>query len=236
MTKEIKVATIRRKRKNLGDKIINMIQEEIYKLHKKYSRGNLEDELLDLIWTHSLIVREIALQLGEKLIKKGIKINLKLVEVGALVHDIGCYDCYESRPGKNIYIEHGKMGYQILKKEKFDEEITRMAKIHLGVGLTKENIIKNKLPLKKEHCIPITLEEELVAYADNFHSKAGPKFLNFKEARERLLSFLFDSSIIFDRFENKFGKPELSNLEKKYNDWQKKMAKIRKNIKAREQK
>lgn len=210
-----------------------MKQSDIYKLHQKYSRGKFEDELLDLIWTHSLIIRDIVLQLGKKLIKKDIKINLKLAETGALVHDIGCYDCYESRPGKSLYIQHGILGSKILEKEKCDKEISRMAKIHLGVGLVKENILKNKLPLKKEDYIPITLEEELVAYADNFHSKLGPSFLDLESARLNLKKLWPESEIIFKRFEKKFGKPELSDLEKKYNDWQKKITKARENIKAR---
>jgi len=51
----------------LSDKIRDMIQEEIYKLHQKYA-GSKKD--LDLVWAHSLIVRDIALELVENLIKK----------------------------------------------------------------------------------------------------------------------------------------------------------------------
>ena len=181
-----------------------MTQEEIYKLHQKYANSK---EDLDKVWSHSLIIKEIAQQLIDDLIKKGIEIDKNLVKIGTLLHDIGCYEHYKDQ--KNVpYILHGVKGYEILKNEGFEEKFCRMAMIHLGVGIVKENIIVNNLPLKKQDYIPITLEEELVAYADNFHSKAGPRFLNFEEARERLAGLWNDSPIIFDRFKKKFGEPK----------------------------
>jgi uncharacterized protein len=198
-----------------------MTKEEIYKLHQKYCRGINEKMLLDVVWTHSLIVRDIALELAKNLEKRNIKIDKKLLEIGALVHDIGCYRCYEFY-GRNegVYVQHGVKGYEILKNEGFSEEIARMAEVHLGVGIIKENIIQNSLPLEEKDYIPMTLEEELVAYADNFHSKSGPRFLNFKEAREKMLNLWVESEVIFERFEKKFGKPDLEKLEKKYGKWQ----------------
>lgn len=206
-----------------------MKQSDIYELHKKYAQGKNEEISLDLVWNHSLIVRDIAFQLVENLIKKNIKVDRNLVEIGALVHDIGCYDYYE-RKEKVPYILHGIKGYEILKKEGFNEEIARMAAVHLGVGIVKENIIANNLPLIKQDCIPITLEEELVAYADNFHSKAGPRLLDFSEAREKLAGLWSDSPIIFDRFKKKFGDINIKILENKYNEWQKEMALKRKGM------
>lgn len=190
-----------------------MKEEKILKLHKKYAS---KEEDLNLVWTHSLIIRDIALQLIQNLIKKNIKIDKNLVEIGALVHDIGCYDYYKDRD--NVpYILHGFRGYEILKEEKFSEDIARIATTHLGVGIVKENIIKNNLPFEGKDYIPITLEEELISYADNFHSKSGPRFLTFKEASERLEGLWSDSPIIFDRFRKKFSEPNLEKLKKKYN-------------------
>lgn len=185
-----------------------MDEKEIYKLHQKYAEGEKQKELLDLVWGHSLIVRDIALQLADNLIKKGIKINKELVEIGTLVHDIGCYDYYK-KIDNMPYILHGVRGYEILKNESFEEEIARIATIHLGVGLIKENVLANNLPLEAKDYIPITLEEELVAYADNFHSKKGPVFINFSEAKEKLAGLWSESPIIFERFRKKFGEPEI---------------------------
>jgi hypothetical protein len=46
-----------------------MKQSDIYKLHKKYSVGEYQKEKLEIGWTHSLIVKVIALQIAEKLEK-----------------------------------------------------------------------------------------------------------------------------------------------------------------------
>ena len=50
-----------------------MKQNDVFKLHQKCANGN--KEALDLVWGHSLIVRDIALPLADNLIGKGIKIN-----------------------------------------------------------------------------------------------------------------------------------------------------------------
>lgn len=205
-----------------------MDEKKIYELHKKYSRGEYGDELLDIVWTHSLIVRDIAMQLGNKLIEKNIKIDLKLVEIGILIHDIGCYDCdcYKFIKKKvKPYVQHGIIGTKILKNEGFNEEIYRIASLHLGVGITKENIIQNNLSLEIKDFLPITLEEELVAYADNFHSKNGPKFMSFEEAKEKLNGLWPESIITLERFKKKFGEPELDKIINKYNKWQTKVEK-----------
>jgi len=192
----------------MSDKIRDMTQEEIYKLHQKYAEGEKQKELLDLVWGHSLIVRDIALQLAGNLIKKGIKINKELVEIGTLIHDIGCYDYYK-KIDNMPYILHGVRGYEILKNEGFDEEVARIATIHLGVGIVKENVVASNLPLEHKSFIPITLEEELVAYSDNFHSKKGPSFMTFEEAKDKLAGLWSESPIIFERFREKFGEPKL---------------------------
>ncbi len=185
-----------------------MNQDIIYKLHQKYAEGEKQQELLDLVWNHSLIVRDIVMQLVGNLTKKGIKINKELVEIGALVHDIGCYDYYK-KTNDIPYILHGLRGYEILKNEGFAEEIARIATIHSGVGIVKENVVANNLPLEHKDFIPITLEEELVAYADNFHSKKGPSFLTFEEAKEKLAGLWSESPIIFERFRKKFGEVKM---------------------------
>ena len=208
-----------------------MNEKKIYKLHQKYSRGINQEIILDAVWGHSLIVKDIALQLIKNLKRRNIRINERLVEIGCLVHDLGCYQAYEFY-GRNegSYIQHGVKGYEILKKEGFGEEIARMATVHLGVGLLKENVIANKLPLEEKDYIPMTLEEELVAYADNFHSKSGPKFDSFEDSRKKLANLWPESVVIFDRFKKKFGEPDLKKLMEKYEKWQKDMAEKIKNM------
>ena len=195
----------------LNDKINNMNEKKIYELHKKYAKGEYENELLDLIWTHSLIVKNIALQIVEKLEREyAFKIDKKIIEIGALIHDIGTYQYFDDdfNIGKN-YGLHGRTGYDILIKEGVSKKRARFALTHIGVGY--------------ENDIPISLEEEIVAYADNFHSKKPVRFNCFEGEKRHLEIFGIDKGIIYERFKDKFGIPNLKELEKKYKKWQDEM-------------
>ena len=77
----------------------------------------------ELIWTHSLIIFDIAKQIGKELNEKyNIKIDFDLLYIAALVHDIGIYNCFDQnlQPTRD-YVEHGFIGYNILKKENYDD-------------------------------------------------------------------------------------------------------------------
>ena len=52
-----------------------------------------------------------------------------------------------------------------------------MASHHTGVGLTAEQILHRKLPLPAVDLLAETVEEELVMYADAFHTKSVPPVL-----------------------------------------------------------
>lgn len=204
----------------------NNIDENIKKieeLHIKYSHGKYKDKFKEIVWTHSLIISEIAIQICNSLeTKYGIRSNLELAQIGSLVHDIGVYQCYDDEmyPDKNapMYISHGLLGEKILRGEGYSIEIARFASCHTGTGLTIEDIEKDNLPYPKKDFIAITLEEEIVMYADKFHSKY-PCFSTFEKQRELLSKFNPIKGIKMDLFKQKFGIPNLDNLEHKYSKW-----------------
>ncbi|KKQ21648.1 MAG: hypothetical protein US37_C0010G0009, partial [Candidatus Moranbacteria bacterium GW2011_GWF2_37_11] len=123
-----------------------MKKDDLITLHSKYSNGKYKNEWVDIVWTHSQIVLLIALKIVKNLEKKEINVDKTLLEEGILLHDIGVYSCYdeELNPDHSApqYIQHGLLGYEILKNEGFDESISRFAKSHTGTGLTKEDIVK----------------------------------------------------------------------------------------------
>ena len=41
----------------------------------------------------------------------------------------------------------------------------------MGVGISHEDVILNGLPLPEKDMLPVTLEEEIICYADKFFSK-----------------------------------------------------------------
>ena len=181
-----------------------MIQEEIYKLHQKYASS---EKILEIGWNHSLIVKEIAIQIVDTLKNKyGIEVDRDLIKTGALIHDIGYYQYFDGdKKNKKKYVEHGEIGGKILLKEGFLVKEIRFALTHVGVGY-KQNI-------------PITLEEEIVCYADNFHSKGHPGFDTFKNSVKEMKKHNPDFEIILNRFREKFGVPDLKELKEKYKKW-----------------
>ena len=81
----------------------------------------------------------------------------KLVSIGALLHDIG--------RTKTNGIRHAYEGSQILEKENLDERAVKIVQRHTGAGITKMEAISLGLP--EMDFIPETLEERIVAHADN---------------------------------------------------------------------
>lgn len=83
--------------------------------------------------------------------------NIRLVEVGALLHDIG--------RSKTHTIRHAVEGAWILKEQKFPLEVVHIVERHIGAGIPKEDT--KKLGLPRKDFVPETLEEKIVAHADN---------------------------------------------------------------------
>jgi uncharacterized protein len=193
---------------------MNYTKEDILLLHRRYA---VNDFVFDLVYTHSQIVLEIALQLIER---SNLKVDKDLVTIGAMVHDIGVYKVTD-RTGETLvgmsYITHSIEGEAILKKEGFSESIWRFASHHTGVGISKLDIMANNLRLPPADYIAETTEEELIMYADKFHSKTTPPYFNsYQWFKNDISKFGQDKVTKFDELVNKFGLPDLENLSNKY--------------------
>lgn len=187
---------------------------EIDKLHRKYAPSR---EAYELVHTHSRIVGDIALQLAAKSM---VPIDAELAEVGSLLHDIGVYtllDEHARRVPGTSYITHGVVGERILRDEGLPEPLTRFASHHTGAGLTREDIVARSLPLPHADFLPETDEEELVMYADKFHSKRHPPVFNsFNAYARHVRAYGQDNVTRFERMGWKFDVPELGALALKY--------------------
>ncbi|XRO75440.1 TIGR00295 family protein [Methanocaldococcus sp. 28A] len=106
---------------------------------------------------HCLAVSEYAYELALAIKNNGYSVDVELVRLGSLLHDIG--------RSKTHGIEHGVVGAEILRELGFDEKLALIAERHIGAGITKEEAIELGLPPKDY--LPITLEEKIVAHADN---------------------------------------------------------------------
>jgi uncharacterized protein len=108
------------------------------------------------ITNHCIEVAKLALEIACKLEEKGFKVNLKLVEAGALLHDIG--------RTKSHNVDHGIVGAKIAETEGLPEELAKIIKRHVGGGITAQEAEKFGWP--KDIYEPETLEEKIVSYAD----------------------------------------------------------------------
>jgi uncharacterized protein len=186
-------------------------EAEIVRLHRAYAPS---DEAYRVVYGHCQIVAEIAAELAQR---SRLQLDVELVRAGALLHDIGVYRLHDGKgtTPKTPYIQHGVLGAELLRQEGLAEAICSLLEHHVGVGLTREAVIEQNLPLPARDYSPTTPEERLVMYADKFHSKMGPHDSQFNSVaayRQHLTQF--GSSIVarFDALVAEYGAPDLAAL------------------------
>lgn len=105
---------------------------------------------------HSIAVSINSLSIARKIRRKGYTVDLEFVEVAALLHDIG--------RSRTHGIKHGIEGAEILRREGLGQ-FSRVCETHIGGGITRKEAMKMGLP--KRDYLPETLEEKIIAHADN---------------------------------------------------------------------
>jgi len=106
---------------------------------------------------HCIAVSDYAYEMALQIKNNGYQVDLELVRLGGLLHDIG--------RSKTHGIMHGVIGAEILRELNFDEKLALIAERHIGAGIPKNEAIELGLPPKDY--IPISIEEKIVAHADN---------------------------------------------------------------------
>ena len=101
--------------------------------------------------------------------------HIEFIESAAWLHDIGIYltnspglDCHGSEP----YIRHGVLGREILDALGHPRH-GLVCERHVGVGISAEDIRRFSLPLPTRDMLPMSIEEQIICYADKFFSKNG---------------------------------------------------------------
>ena len=148
-----------------------------------------------------------------------------LTMIGGLLHDIGTYrvlkhdgtDGEELKFSKKRYIQHGLLGYEYLLDEGVDESIAQFARNHTGVGLTREDVERQGLPLPPDDYVPMNLEQETVMVADKYHSKSvPPKFLSVDAYTARAERFGEENKRRWLELVDTYGVPDIPALAAKY--------------------
>lgn len=111
--------------------------------------------------------RQIAVDIRTSYEKKGqqIAIDIDAVFLGGLLHDIG--------RSKTHGIDHAVVGAAIAVENCLDNKIVNIIERHIGAGISKDEAAVLGLPPKDY--LPVTIEEKIVAHADNlvFGSRVG---------------------------------------------------------------
>ena len=92
-----------------------------------------------------------------------------LIRKGALLHDIG--------RSKTHDITHAIEGVKIAQNYGYDKDVFNIIERHIGAGITEEEA--EKLGLPKKSYVPQTLEEKIVAHADNLVSGSREVDIDF---------------------------------------------------------
>jgi uncharacterized protein len=187
--------------------------DDIRALHEKYAPTR---EAFDLVYTHCEIVWKVAEQL---LAADDHRLDAALVRAGALLHDIGVYRLYDDagRLRADDYIRHGVLGHAILRQEGFPERLCRFCSCHTGVGLTRHDVERRELPLPVADYVAESGEEQLVMYADKFHSKTTPPaFVSFDAYAAYVGRFGIEKVNAFHALRGRFGEPDIASLSARY--------------------
>ena len=175
------------------------------KIIQKYYQ--IDSKSYQFLVEHSKAVTKKAIEIAKKVPQ--LNPDLKFIEEASMLHDIGIFltnapeiECF----GKNHYICHGYLGREILEKEGFPKHAL-VCERHVGVGISIKDIEEQKLPIPKRDMLPISIEEQIICFADKFFSK-NEDFLSKEKSldkiRNGLLKFGNNKTKIFDEWINKF--------------------------------
>jgi len=110
---------------------------------------------------HCILVANIALKIAQEVKKAGYPVDMKTVQTGALLHDIGI-----SKTVDDASPAHASIGGEIARKYGYSEEVARCIEDHEVVFTTEEEGKQLGMQMNRDSFIPQTWEEKVVAYAD----------------------------------------------------------------------
>ena len=85
------------------------------------------------------------------------------------------------------------------------EQHARVCERHTGAGLSADDIIRQQLPLPHLDFLPVSIEEQIICYADKFYSKSHiDREKTLAQAEKTIARFGQDSLERFLQWERRF--------------------------------
>ena len=171
-----------------------------------YDTGSMTYKLL---LNHGRQVAEKALQAATRV--PHLKPDTAFIREAAMLHDIGIY--MTNTPllgctGEHPYVCHGYLGRQLLEQRGFLMHAL-VCERHVGAGISVVDIERQGLPLPLRDMRPVTIEEQIICYADKFFSK-NPQTCDreypLEEILKELKKFGPDKADRFQQWMNMFDR------------------------------
>jgi uncharacterized protein len=108
----------------------------------------------EAVINHCIAVADLALEIARR---HHDGVDEKLVFAGALLHDMG--------RARSHGVDHGYVGGEMARALKMNEHLVRIIQRHVGAGITA--VEAKELGLPSIDLMPETIEEKIVAHADN---------------------------------------------------------------------
>lgn len=158
-----------------------------------------EEKLRHILLVHSRAVADKALAIARN--HPELQADEQFIEEAALLHDIGivrvnapAIACVGTEP----YICHGILGAEILRAEGLGRHAL-VCERHTGTGLTLQQIVAQQLPLPHRDMQPVSIEEQIICFADKFFSKTRLESeKSVEQARRSLEKFGEEGLVKFD--------------------------------------
>lgn len=138
-------------------------------INKYYSK---DSNLYTLLIEHSQAVTKKALTIAHK--HPELNADTRFISEAAMLHDIGIFKTQAPSIhclGEYPYIAHGYLGSELLQQEGYPRHAL-VCERHTGTGISLDEIIKKNLPLPHRDMLPISIEEQIICFADKFYSKS----------------------------------------------------------------
>lgn len=137
-------------------------------IDKYYQEGS---ELRHILLTHSRSVADKAVRIADR--HPELQADRTFLYEAAMLHDIGIFltdadgiCCFGDKP----YICHGYLGADLMRAEGYPRHAL-VCERHTGAGLSLEQIVTQNLPVPHREMVPVSIEEQIVCFADKFYSK-----------------------------------------------------------------
>lgn len=130
----------------------------------------------DWVLRHVACVEALAVAMAQKAMANGHAVDMELLHAGAILHDVGRSITQDPT--------HAHRGARLLEQGGHDARLVRVVERHTGAGLTAADNQGLGLPAVDQ--IPESLEEQIVAHADNLYS--GDKRLGLEQLKGKYLA------------------------------------------------